>query len=135
MQFRRYLESLEDLRVGFNLEFGRVPSSAFWLTDGKHYLGSGDVRHHLNKPLKTFGGHIGYSIRPAVQNKGLGTIQLKMLLREAKKLGIKIARITCFDENAASASIIEKCGGVLVEKVYNEIRGEQRLTRIYDIRL
>jgi len=132
-KFRRYTEELEDLRIGLGLAIGRVPSSAFWLTDGKHYLGSGDVRHRVNKSLKTFGGHIGYSIRPAVQNKGLGTIQLKLLLREAKKLGIQTARITCFDENAASARIIEKCGGVLVDKVYNEIRGEQRLTRLYDV--
>ena len=132
-QFREYLEELDDLRTGFGLSLGRVPSSAFWLTDGKHYLGSGDVRHRINKSLKTFGGHVGYSIRPAAQNKGLGTIQLRLLLREARRLGIKTVRITCFDENAASARIIEKNGGKLIEKVYNNIRGEKRLTRVYDI--
>jgi len=134
-QFRWYLEEKEFERMAEFLPPDVVPSSAFWLTDGTHYLGSGDVRHWLNEGLMKFGGHIGYSIRPAVQNKGLGTRQLVLLLIEARKLGVEVARITCFEENAASARVIEKNGGVLVEKVFNAIRGEERETRVYDIEI
>jgi len=133
-QFMVFLQNIRNLESGHNLREGVVPSTAFWLTDGTHYLGSGDVRHHLNEGLMTFGGHIGYSIRPAAQNKGLGTRLLALLLEEATQLNIKTVRITCFEENAASAKVIEKNGGVLVDTSYNLIRGVDRKTRIYEIR-
>jgi len=132
-QFMAYLQELRNLESGRNLREGVVPSTAFWLTDGTHYLGSGDVRHHLNEGLMTFGGHIGYSIRPALQNKGMGTLLLSLLLKEAKQLNIKTVRITCFDENAASSRVIEKNGGILIDTAYNLIRGVYRKTRIYEI--
>jgi len=132
-QFMVFLQEIKDKSSGRNLRAGVVPSTAFWLTDGKHYLGSGDIRHHLNDELMTFGGHIGYSIRPAAQNKGLGTLQLYLLLNEAGRLGIKTVRITCFEENAASAKVIENNSGVLMGAVYNKIRGIERKTRIYEI--
>ena len=132
-RFIEYLNEIKERSSGRNLRAGIVPSTAFWLTDGTHYLGSGDIRHHLNDELMTFGGHIGYSIRPLAQKKGLGTIQLFLLLREANKLGIRTARITCFDENEASIKVIEKNNGVMVGTAYNDIRGVSRKTRIYEL--
>lgn len=134
-EFKNYLRRLDDFRNERNIPKGFVPVSAFWLTDGTQYLGSGDVRHYLNESLETFGGHIGYSIRPQAWGRGLGTIQLALLLGEARKLGIPIVRITCFDNNIASARVIEKNGAVLIGKVNNKIKGRNRLTRIYEIDL
>ena len=131
---KAYLKRLDEFRAG-KVPDGFVPASAFWLVDGVHYLGSGDVRHALNAHLQRLGGNIGYSIRPAAWGKGLGTVQLAFLLQEARKLGVEKPIITCYDENFASIKIIERNGGVLVKKVVNRVYGKQRLTRIYEVNL
>jgi len=130
-----YLKRVENYRRGIGLPKGYVPGSSFWLVDGQHYLGSGDVRHYLTDSLRKLGGNIGYSINPLFWRHGLGTMQLGLLLQEAQKLRIAKPLITCFDGNAASAKIIEKHGGVLQNKITNRFRGEDRLTRIYEIDL
>ena len=133
--FFYFLRRCEERREGKNLPRGYVPDSAFWLTDGVHYLGSGNVRHFLNQELKGYGGHIGYSIRPAAWGRGLGTVQLRLLLTEAKKVGITTARLTCFDDNIGSYRVMEKNGAVLINKVENRVNGRLRLTRVYEIAL
>ncbi|MCL2415389.1 MAG: GNAT family N-acetyltransferase, partial [Defluviitaleaceae bacterium] len=105
----------------------------FWLVDKNLYLGTGDIRHFLTDQLKKLGGNIGYSIRPAAWRNGLGTIQLALLLLESKKLNILSPIITCFDHNIGSARIIEKNGGILLQKVFNWHNGKEILTRIYRI--
>ena len=130
-----YLRRLENFRRGIDVPKGYVPCSSFWLVDGQHYLGSGDVRHYLNDRLRRLGGNIGYSVNPLFWRRGLGTLQLALLLKEAKKLHITKPIVTCFDANTPSAKIIEKNGGVLVDVMTNPFRGEHRLTRIYEIDL
>lgn len=131
---KAYFKRVDKFRKG-KVPIGFVPSSSFWLVDGENYLGSGDVRHRLNENLSRLGGHIGYSIRPAVWKQGLGAIQLGLLLLEAQKLGIARPMITCFDDNIGSIKVIEKNGGIRVNMVTNRVRGEKRLTRIYEINL
>jgi len=133
--FRFFLKRCEDRRAGRNIPPGYVPNSAFWLTDGIQYLGSGDIRHFLNESLKGYGGHIGYSIRPSAWGMGLGTIQLRLLLEEAARLQIKVARLTCFDDNVGSYRVMEKNGAVLVNKAYSRSAGAKRLMRIYEIHI
>jgi len=133
--FAYFIKRCDERRRGIRVPRGFVPNSAFWLTDGVHYLGSGDIRHYLNESLARFGGHIGYSIRPTAWGLGLGTIQLRLLLEEARKLDIEVARLTCFDDNTGSYRVMEKNGAVLVNKVVNRVYGRSRLTRIYEIGL
>ena len=104
---------LENNRLGRNLKPGYVPASAFWLVEDRQWIGMGSVRHRLTPALEAFGGHIGYAIRPAKHNRGYGTLQLALLLREAYKLGIDRALLTCDETNTASARVMEKNGGVL----------------------
>jgi len=130
-----FLRKADHFRRGINMPKGYVPSSAYWLVDGQNYLGSGDVRHFLNDNLRRLGGNIGYSIRPGAWRNGLGTLQLALLLVQAKKLRIYKPLVTCFDGNTASARIIEKNGGILLHKLSNSFGGQQRLTRIYEIDL
>ena len=130
-----FLRKTDHFRRGINMPKGYVPSSAFWLVDGQNYLGSGDIRHFLNDNLRRLGGNIGYSIRPSAWRKGLGTMQLALLLVQAKKLRIHRPLVTCFDGNTASARIIEKNGGRLLHKLSNSFGGQMRLTRIYEIDL
>ena len=130
-----FLKKVDRFHRGIDIPRGYVPGTSFWLVDGKHYLGSGDIRHYLNDNLRKLGGNIGYSIRPSVWRNGLGSLQLALLLREAAKLRVYRPIITCFDGNVASAKIIEKNGGVLLKKINNNFRGRNRLTRIYEIDL
>ena len=132
---RAFLRRTKDNRLGRNMPSGRVPHSNFWLVDKYNYLGSGDIRHFLTDSLRKLGGNIGYSIRPAAWGQGLGTMQLALLLPEAKKLNIPAPIITCFEHNIASAKVIEKNGGILIEKTYNRYNGVDLLTRIYRINL
>jgi len=131
----KYLRRVENFRRGIDIPKGYVPSSGFWLVDGQHYLGSGDVRHYLTDSLRKLGGNIGYSINPLFWQQGLGNLQLQLLLEEAKKLRIAKPIITCFDENTASAKIIEKNHGVLLRTITNRFRGQDRPTRVYEIDL
>lgn len=105
-----------DLKLGNNLPDGFVPASELWLVEGDKFLGQLSLRHELNEFLGTFGGHIGYAIRPSERQKGYGSKILELGLVEAKKLGLNDIFITCKKENIASRKIIEKNGGVLEDE-------------------
>ena len=130
-----HIRHLDEYGRGIGLPMGYVPCSTFWLVDGFNYLGTGSIRHYLTDKLQNFGGNVGYSIRPAAWARGLGTVQLKLLLEECRLLGINQPLITCFEKNIASIRIIEKNGGHLIKKVNNKFNGEEKLTRIYNINL
>lgn len=111
---KNLLKRYENSSMGIELPEGWVPSTTFWLVDQDEYIGSANIRHALTEPLKKFGGHIGYEIRPSKWRQGYGTLQLKLLLAEAVKLGIKNALLTCSTGNVASVRVMEKNGGVLL---------------------
>lgn len=70
-----------------------------------------DLRHRLNEYLAEFGGHIGYSVRPAERRKGYASRMLAMVLSEAEKLGFDRVLVTCDKGNEASRRTIERNGG------------------------
>ncbi|MCL2703300.1 MAG: GNAT family N-acetyltransferase [Defluviitaleaceae bacterium] len=123
----------EDNRLGRNLKEGYVPATTLWLVDEdkKEFLGEGSIRHELTPALMCFGGHIGYAIRAGAWNKGYGTMQLSLLLREAASLGIESALVTCNDSNIGSWRVIEKNGGEYLDTVDNNIGGKMIRTRRY----
>ena len=127
------LMKFENESRGIGLPEGWVPSSVFWLVDEGEYIGAGNIRHTLTEPLEKFGGHIGYEIRPSEWGKGYGTLLLKLLLREAARLGIQSALLTCSAANAVSARVMEKNGGVLLDCITNIVDGNERPTRRYRV--
>lgn len=132
-RINKLLIRYENQSRGIGLPEGWVPGSTFWLVDEDEYIGSGNIRYALTEPLKEFGGHIGYEIRPSKWGQGYGTVQLKLLLAEAAKLGIKCALLTCSTDNAASIRVIEKNGGMLIDCINNIIDGHERPTYRYRI--
>ena len=118
---------------GINLLQDWVPASTYWLVRENLILGTCNLRHELNDFLKSYGGHIGYSIRPSQRSRGYGTKMLGLALEKAIGLGIERALITCNDNNIASARVIEKNGGKLADKV--ETEHSKFLTRRYWIEL
>lgn len=108
---------------------GFVSSSQFLTirkSDNK-LIGMIDVRYKLNEYLLNFGGHIGYSIRKSERRKGYGKEQLRLVLLEAKKIGINKVLITCDKNNLSSQGTILSAIGILE----NEIKEEDRITQRY----
>jgi len=79
-------------------------------------VGCIELRHTLNESLAVIGGHIGYSVVPQERNKGYATMMLKLILKEAKNIGLEKVLLTCDTDNVASCKTIEKCGGTLEQK-------------------
>lgn len=99
---------------------GKVPSTQYLaLDENEHLVGMVNLRHCLNDYLMEFGGHIGYSVRPADRKNGYAIQMLKLALDEAKALGIDRVRIACDRYNIASAKTIQANGGVLDGERYD----------------
>lgn len=98
----------------------RVPSYtyiALRLSDHR-IVGICDLRHHINHPvLSLWGGHIGYSVRPNERRKGYGKEMLRLVLNEARALGLERVMITCNSDNIASEKTIIANGGVFEKDV------------------
>lgn len=92
---------------------GHVPTTTRWIVEGQEFLGSLSLRHVLTPELREVGGHIGYSVRPSARGRGVATTGLRLMLPVASSLGIDPALVTCDDDNLASATVIERNGGVL----------------------
>ena len=94
---------------------GKCPGITFLLirdSDNK-IVGTINLRWNLNEEMLKFAGHIGYGIRPSERQKGYNEINLYMVLKEAKKLGLKKVMLGCGVYNIASNKTIKRLGGVL----------------------
>ena len=132
--FEAYVKKLTDYARGENLPAGWVAATKSWLVDVDNVvIGASGLRHKLTANLRTYGGHIGYYIRPTKRRQGYGELICRLTIEKAKEMGLRRILITCDDNNTASAKIIENCGGVLNDKVLNEGRSIE--TRRYWIKL
>jgi len=60
-------------------------------------------------------GHIGYAVVPWKQRLGYAKSALRLILREAKAVGLPYVEITTDPDNIPSQRVIEANGGILVE--------------------
>ena len=128
--YEGWLDKLEEYRV-MEPNPKKVPSETFMFIrkSDNRLVGMISLRFTLNEALREHGGHIGYSIRPTERRKGYASYQLYLVLKYCDILGLKDVLITCDKTNIASASVIEKCYGVLENEVYDKIDG--RVIRRY----
>lgn len=95
---------------------GIVPCTYFWIVDGDEFVGYLALRHWLNDFLLEEGGHIGYSVRPSRRGEGHATRAVKLVLDEARDLGLDRVLMTCDHDNEPSRATIERAGGVLEDR-------------------
>ena len=107
-----YVDRLALMSRGLELA-GRVPSTFLLAWDGGGLVGRVSIRHALNDHLWRVGGHVGYGVHPDFRGRGYASLMLAQGLVVARSLGVGDALLTCAESNAASARVIEKCGGVL----------------------
>lgn len=118
MPFRRYLQALEDQRLGTNLPPRYVPTTFLFAFLESRIVGRVSIRHSLNNFLLRIGGHIGYVIVPEFRRRGYATRLLGLALGIARReLGIGRVLVTCADDNVGSIRTIEKNGGILENTV------------------
>ena len=119
-EYKQWLIRSNNMANGIGLEDWMVPQNTYWLyVDGKP-VGMGKLRHRLTEKLKEDGGHIGYAISPTNRGHGYGKLLLKLLVEEAKKMGIGRILVTIQNDNKASLQVALANGGE-IEKV-NDIR-------------
>ena len=83
----------------------KVPSTTFWLYVDGVPVGFGNLRHFLTETLSKAGGNICYGIAPQFRGKGYVNILLKLLLQEARKIGLEKVLVTIHLDNIPSQKV------------------------------
>ena len=112
LSFREWLNYLEKNKYEENLPVSYSPHTLYLAIDNNEIVGAIGIRWKKVPTLMTFGGLIGYSIRPTKRGKGYASEMLKLALNKFKNTNIENILITCKDFNIASKKVIEKNGGV-----------------------
>ncbi len=131
--FAAYLQYLQDQKDRSKLPSHLVPASEFWLIDNDEYVGRLSLRHELNEALLTWGGHIGYEIRPSKRKRGYGKAILRLSLEKARERGLHRVLVTCDEDNIGSKKIIEYNGGKLENAISVEGMPVRKLRYWIDI--
>jgi predicted acetyltransferase len=113
MDWAEFVEENKRASQGIDLAKGRVRHTFLLAEVDGMLVGRSSIRHELNTYLKNYGGHIGYGVRPEFRGRGYAKEILRQSLGYIRRLGVSEVLVTCFDENVASARVIESCGGEL----------------------
>lgn len=101
--------------------------------DQSRLIGLLSIRYELPEMLSQRYGDIGYGVRPSERNKGYATAMLQYALAVCKKKGMNKVILGCYKDNPASAAVIQKNGGVLIEENSNFQKG--RISQYYTVSL
>jgi RimJ/RimL family protein N-acetyltransferase len=55
-------------------------------------------------------GSMGLSLLPQYRDEGIGSILIKSLIDEAKKLNLRLLELSCFENNPRALHVYEKVG-------------------------
>ena len=95
----------------------RLPGFRKWMWDGE-FCGSIGVRWRPGTeelPPHVL-GHVGYSVVPWKRRLGYATVAVSAVLPDAAAEGLRWIEVTTDVDNLASQRVVERAGGVLVER-------------------
>ena len=94
----------------------RLPGFVRWMWDGE-FCGIIGFRWQPGTEAlpPTCLGHVGYSVVPWKQRRGYAKTALRLILPEARAVGLPYVEITTDPDNIASQRVIEANGGILIE--------------------
>lgn len=118
-------------RPDAELPDGHVACDYFWITDADEVVGFIAFRRELNDWLSSYGGHIGYSVRPSRRRQGVARAALNLVLDRARAEGYDRVMLTCDDDNAGSYRTIEGAGGVLQDTIDAPEAGHERMRQYW----
>ena len=95
----------------------RLPQTTRWMWDGEFCgsIGFRWVSGTEELPPHVL-GHIGYAVVPWKQGRGIATAAVGLILADAAAEGLRWVEISTDPDNVASQRVIERNGGVLVER-------------------
>lgn len=99
--------------------------------DNQKLLGLIQIRLVLKGYLISFGGHIGYCVRPTQRRKGYAKAMLEQALAVCKDEGLKKVLVTCLEDNIGSEKTILCCGGVYDKTVYDNLNYKANMKRYW----
>lgn len=122
----RYLDDYEGWLQKLEEDYTRIPSEEkvptrtyFLIRESDdQIIGMINIRLALNKNLKKFGGHIGYSIRPTERGKGYNKINLYLGLKVCQEYGIETVLMDANKDNPASWKTMESLGGINIREFF-----------------
>lgn len=134
-----FITSLTSRAGAITLPSGRqvpkLPSIVRWLWDGD-FCGSISLRWQDGTdalPDHVL-GHIGYAVVPAKRGFGYASRALRLILPEARAIGLNQVEITCDPDNFVSRRVIEKNGGVFLGSFDAVDYGKSELRFTIDLR-
>ncbi len=121
LNFNDWIDDLEKNKYEENLPESYSPHTLYLaINDNNKIVGAIGIRWKKVPVLMTFGGLIGYSVRPSQRGKGYASEMLKLALDKFKNTNIENILITCKDFNIASKKVIEKNGGIYENTYSND---------------
>ena len=118
LSFSKWIDDLEKNKHEENLPETYSPHTLYLAIDDENEIvGAIGIRWKQVPVLMTYGGLIGYSIRPCQRGKGYASEMLRLALEKLKNTDADKILITCKDFNLASKKVIEINGGIY-ESIY-----------------
>jgi predicted acetyltransferase len=116
---------------------GPLPTSSFDLVnDTGDVIGFAQLRHrrsHNDDRPREAANNVYYEIAAGHRGRGYGKALLRLVLDEARRIGLDRVRLTVDDSNPTSRHIIEGAGGMLIGEFILPPTGEPR--RLFEILL
>ena len=100
----------------------RLPGYQRWMWDGEFCGCIGFRWQPGTTDLPSYClGHIGYSVVPWKRGRGYATRALRLILPEARAIGMPFVELTTDIDNLPSRRVIESNGGILIERFFKPV--------------